>query len=58
MLKFAMKKHHLSFTEDLLTCEEVINENEDDDTSLQRLLDVRTIGVVSDDTRSANIGDQ
>src|SRR6266481_5994893 len=58
MLKFAMKKFHLNFMEDLLTSEEVMDENEDDDTSLQRLLDVRSIGVVSGDTRSANIGDQ
>ena len=58
MPKFAMKKCCLNFMEDLLTSEEVMDENEDDDTSLQWLLDVRTVGVFSDDTRSANIGDQ
>ena len=58
MLKFSMKKRHLNFMEDLLTSEEVMDENEDDDTSLQWLLDVRSMGVVSGDTRSANIGDQ
>ena len=44
MLKFAMKKCHLNFTEDLLTSKEVMDENEDDDTSLQQLLDVRAQG--------------
>ena len=58
MLKFAMKKCRLNFMEDLLTSKEVMDENEDDDTSLQWLLDGRTVGVVSDDTRSENIGDQ
>ena len=58
MLKFAMKKRCLNFTEDLLTSEEVMDENEDNDTSLQWLLDVRSMGVVSGDTRLANIGDQ
>ena len=38
VLKFAMKKHCHNFMEDLLTSEELMDENEDDDTSLQQLL--------------------
>ena len=48
MLKFALKKRHLNFTENLLTSEQVMDDMEDDDDPLQRLVDTlesRTAGV-------------
>ena len=48
MLKFALKKRHLNFTENLLTSEQVMDDREDDDDPLQWLVDTlesRTVGV-------------
>ena len=40
MLKFALKKRHLNFTENLLTSEQVMDDREDDDDPLQWLVDM------------------
>ena len=48
MLKFALKKWCLNFTENLLTSEQVMDDREDDDDPLQWLVDTfesRTVGV-------------
>ena len=48
MLKFALKKRHLNFAENLLTSEQVMDDREDDDDPLQRLVDTLeswTVGV-------------
>ena len=48
MLKFALKKRRLNFTENLLTSEQVMDDREDDNDPLQRLVDTlesRTVGV-------------
>ena len=39
MLKFTLKKQHLNFTENLLTSEQVMDDKEDDDDPLHRLVD-------------------
>ena len=48
MLKFALKKWRLNFTENLLTSEQVMDDREDDDDLLQQLVDTlesQTAGV-------------
>ena len=48
MLKFALKKQHLNFTENLLTSEQVMDDREDDNDPLQWLVDTLeswTVGV-------------
>ena len=48
MLKFALKKRCLNFTENLLTSEQVMDDKEDDNDPLQRLVDTfesQTAGV-------------
>ena len=48
ILKFVLKKRHLNFTENLLTSEQVMDDREDDNDPLQRLVDMlesRTAGV-------------
>ena len=48
MLKFALKKQRLNFTENLLTSEQVMDDKEDDDDPLQWLVDTFeswTVGV-------------
>ena len=40
MLKFALKKRHLNFTEDLLTSKHLMDDKEDDNDPLQQLVDM------------------
>lgn len=58
MLKFALKKRRLNFTEDLLTSEQVMDEKEDDDDPLQQLMESGTAGAVSDDIMPAFFEDE